>query len=91
MSHGLQGQDKNKNADHFASKTSDLFLQKKWVGKAKASWRRGPLSFREQRPYFFESGQGKERVEMWSNGVQGKNQKQNKNQTWGKARGLEVK
>lgn len=94
MSHGLQGQDKNKNADHFASKISALFLQMKWVGKAKVSWRRGPLSFREQRPHFLRVDRERR---GWKCGAMGykvkkknKTKTKTKHQTWSEARGLEV-
>lgn len=69
----------------FYSEISTLSLQKKWAGKVKAPWRRGPGSVKWQRVRF-ESGQGKERVEVQSNGVQGWGKK-----TLVKARCLEVK
>lgn len=74
-----------------------LHLRPRFVFAKEVGWKsqgfleKGSFKFQGAEAMFFESGQGKERMEVWSNGVQGKNQKQNKSQTWGKARGLEVK
>lgn len=66
----------------------------KWVGKAKASWRRGPLSFREQRPRFLRVDRERR---GWRCGAMGykvkkkQNQNQNKTPDMEQSKGLEVK